>query len=215
ESEVVTGSSSIDFQPALHDDHDDVYVDINLNEETNTSTLPDDGGGHLHYNNIANMVKTKNLESLHQFGGVQGIAEALNTNLEAGIPRGEQDLRSRFLLQHCNDVTILLLFIAAVLSIGFGMKEEGPKTGWYEGFFMMVGVIVLVFAPTLRDLWLLKRPQIFKRKPVPPEQKYIDVVRGNGSQCHDPKSGPVAEGEFHKDEKFLDLFEKCLKVLVL
>ncbi|PON31287.1 P-type ATPase, A domain containing protein, partial [Parasponia andersonii] len=185
ESEVVTGSSSIDFPPALHDDHDDVCVDINLNEETNTSTLPDDGGGHylmMEYNNIANLVKTKNLESLHQFGGVQGIAEALNTNLEAGDPSGEEDLRSHSSYNIATMSPSYFLLIAPVLSTGFGMREEGPRTGCYEEFFIMVVIIVLVLAPTLRDFWLLKRPQIFKRKPVPLEQEYIEVVRGNRSQ---------------------------------
>ncbi|KAJ0016696.1 hypothetical protein Pint_09475 [Pistacia integerrima] len=40
----------------------------------------------LQHANIAQIVKTEDLAALHRFGGVQGIAEALDTDLENGIP---------------------------------------------------------------------------------------------------------------------------------
>ena len=37
--------------------------------------------------NIAKMVKEKDLDSIHKFGGIQGIAEALGTDLKmAALP---------------------------------------------------------------------------------------------------------------------------------
>ena len=96
-ADVVTGSSSIDFPPALPDDHDHVHLDIGVEEETNNSTNSTTSAADAkrqQYANIAEIVKTKDLDSLHQFGGIKGIAEAFNTDLEAGIPGDEEDLRS-------------------------------------------------------------------------------------------------------------------------
>ena len=216
----MTRSSSEDFPPALPDDHDRVHLDIEVEEETNNSTNSTTSAADAkrqQYANIAEIVKTKDLDSLHQFGGIKGIAEAFDTNLQAGIPGDKEDLRARtvltnsllptpqatearpspgffgLLLRHCNDAPVLLLFISAVLSTGFGLKKDGTETGWYEGFFIMVGIIILVVAPTLRDLWLLKLSHIFKRNPVLLEQKFVNVIRGSCSRkvsiCH------VVEGD--------------------
>ena len=40
------------------------------------------------------MVKEKDLNSIQKFGGIEGIAEALGSDLEKGIPGHEQDLLS-------------------------------------------------------------------------------------------------------------------------
>ncbi|KAG2688584.1 hypothetical protein I3760_09G102700 [Carya illinoinensis] len=127
----------------------------------------------LQQENISKMVKDKDMDSLQKFGGIQGIAEALGTSLENGIPGNEEDLRSRritstilattqtparsflqILLKSCNSYIIFLLFVSAVLSLGFGIKEEGNRTGWYEGFIILLAIVVLVVVPALRDFWL-------------------------------------------------------------
>ncbi|KAG6695535.1 hypothetical protein I3842_09G102700 [Carya illinoinensis] len=127
----------------------------------------------LQQENISKMVKDKDMDSLQKFGGIQGIAEALDTSLENGIPGNEEDLRSRritstilattqtparsflqILLKSCNSYIIFLLFVSAVLSLGFGIKEEGNRTGWYEGFIILLAIVVLVVVPALRDFWL-------------------------------------------------------------
>uniref|UniRef100_A0A7N2LT81 Cation-transporting P-type ATPase C-terminal domain-containing protein n=1 Tax=Quercus lobata TaxID=97700 RepID=A0A7N2LT81_QUELO len=120
--------------------------------------------------NIAKMVKEKDLDSIHKFGGIQGIAEALGTDLKMGISLANvQDVRSRgitctlstthtsalgflqFLPKSCNNYTILLLFACAVLSRGFGVKEEGLRTGWYEGVIIILAIIILVVIDSLRN----------------------------------------------------------------
>ncbi|KAL5574922.1 hypothetical protein UlMin_016621 [Ulmus minor] len=141
----------------------------------------------LHHNtNISKIVRTRDLDSLHKFGGVQGIAQALNTDLDGGIPDDEQDLPCRCeatalsvlqsiteapapgffgsILGCCNSCTILLLSLAAVLSIGFGIKEEGLKTGWYEGVVIIIAIIILVAAPGIRGLWLKHSKKLFSKK---------------------------------------------------
>ncbi|KAL6197720.1 hypothetical protein ACLB2K_033325 [Fragaria x ananassa] len=158
--------------------------------------------------NIDKMIEEKNFESLHQFGGVQGIAEALNTNLQNGIP-GDEDVSSRrrvgapfnteppvqgffkLLLQYSNNYIIFLLLVAAVLSIGFGMKEKDPSTGWYEGAMIVFVIIILVVAPSIRDLWLQNPQNYAMTQTAGTIPLVVDVIRG-GSPCEVPKSDVVS-----------------------
>ncbi|KAG2688585.1 hypothetical protein I3760_09G102800 [Carya illinoinensis] len=158
----------------------------------------------LQQENISKMVKDKDMDCLQKFGGIQGIAEALDTNLENGIRGDEQDLRSRritastlsattqtsarsflqILLKSCNSYIIFLLFVSAVLSLGFGITEEGHRTGWYEGFIILLAIVVLVVVPALRDVWL-KHSQTLTctgNKKALEMWESVDVFRGGRQQ---------------------------------
>ena len=92
--------------------------------------------------------------------GVQGVAEALGTDLENGLPCDEEHLRfqrqaSTFsltptptpgffkrILKACNDCTVWLLFLAAGLSIFFGIN--GMTDGLLYGFITISVIIVIV-----------------------------------------------------------------------
>ncbi|KAL4628142.1 hypothetical protein ACB092_05G215000 [Castanea dentata] len=141
--------------------------------------------------NIAKMVKEKDLDSINKFGGIEGIAEALGTDIYKGIIHE----RSRsiactlsttqnsalgflqFLPKSCNNCTILLLFACAVLSLGFGVKEEGLRTGWYEGVIIILAIIILVVIDSLRNQCQLKHSQRMSGKHKP-----FDVIRGGSLQ---------------------------------
>ncbi|CAL8149929.1 unnamed protein product [Prunus armeniaca] len=57
------------------------------------------------------------------------------------------------LKKSCKSCNIFLLFISAVLSIGFGIKEEGTGTGWVEGAILMGAAIILVVLSAMRKFW--------------------------------------------------------------
>ena len=136
------------------------------------------------------------MDSIHEFGGIQVIAEALGTNLETGIIPA--DVRSRciaytqsttqtsalgflqFLPKSCNNYTILLLFVCAALSLGFGVKEEGLRTGWYEGVIIILAIIILVVIDSLRNQRQLIHSQrmLGKHKPFELQRMMVDVIRG-------------------------------------
>ncbi|KAJ7967812.1 Calcium-transporting ATPase [Quillaja saponaria] len=140
-------------------------------------------------------MKTRDFNSLQNFGGVIGIAEALGADLENGISSNEEDLcyqcRSReftttqdpvrgfipFLKKSSNNYVILLLFISAVLSIGFGIKQEGLDTGWYDGVIIIIAIILLVLLPSIWDSRLQNSKRASKN---PKEDKIVDVFR-NGA----------------------------------
>ncbi|XP_034898301.2 calcium-transporting ATPase 12, plasma membrane-type [Populus alba] len=142
-----------------------VCPDIPSNDEVGNAT----SDIKLQHENIANIVKGRDLDSLHAYGGVRGIAEAFETDLENGITGEIGDLSRRrtnaiykttvpaarnfleLLKKSSNRHTIFLLIVSAALSLGFGIKEEGPRTGWYEGVLIILAIIILVIVPAVRD----------------------------------------------------------------
>ncbi|KAJ0016693.1 hypothetical protein Pint_09476 [Pistacia integerrima] len=120
---------------------------------------------------ISQVVKAKDLQSLNDFGGFEGIAVALNTDLEKGIHGDEKDILSRcsmdalfeaqdpaqgffqLLLKFCNYYIIALLGLSAALSIAFGISMEGLSTGWYQGAIIILATGILVIVSTFRAFW--------------------------------------------------------------
>ncbi|KAL5575864.1 hypothetical protein UlMin_017563 [Ulmus minor] len=186
----------------------DVHSEGHEDDDGSITTAASDAK--LQQANISKIVRTRDVDSLHKFGGVQGIAQALNTDLDGGIPGDEQDLCRRgatalskpqsiteapvaqsiaeapapgvfgSLLGYCNSYTILLLSLAAVLSIGFGIKEEGLKTGWYEGVVIIIAIFILVAAPAIREFLLKHLKKLFSKKKQRMENSghmVVDVLR--------------------------------------
>nr|XP_043637150.1 calcium-transporting ATPase 12, plasma membrane-type-like [Erigeron canadensis] len=114
---------------------------------------------------LIDTLKNKDLDTLSKFDGVKGLAKALDTNLEKGLDGHDLDQRRNvfgsntykkmppkglfyFVVEAFKDITILILLGCAVLSLGFGIKEEGLKDGWYEGgsIFLAVFLVIVVSA---------------------------------------------------------------------
>ncbi|KDP21394.1 hypothetical protein JCGZ_21865 [Jatropha curcas] len=119
---------------------------------------------------LSQLVKERETETLHQFGGVEGVATALGTNTEQGINGDDRDVTSRrdmfgsntynkpppkgflfFVLDAFKDTTILILLVCAGLALGFGIKEHGAEEGWYEGGSIFVAVFLVVVVSALSN----------------------------------------------------------------
>lgn len=174
---------------------------------------PDDEG---HLNDIdiwllaeepARIVKEKNLSFLHNFGGVERIAELLKTDLTNGIHGGEEDLRRRhepcihcntpapakgffhFFVKACKNPTIILLLLCSALSIGFESKEEGLKNGWYDGITILVAVFLIVSVSTARNLYHARK--LYKQ----PNQNKVEIEVVRDGQRRDISVSEVVIGD--------------------
>ncbi|KAI3907330.1 hypothetical protein MKW98_010680 [Papaver atlanticum] len=130
---------------------------------------------------LISILKEKNLVTLRDHGGVEGIAASLATNLENGISPEAEDLQLRqaeygtntyllesadpaksffhFLFRACKDFTIILLLCCAVISLGSGLKEEGQKNGWYDGTTLLITVFILVSVTSFRNYFSFRKSQ--------------------------------------------------------
>ena len=116
----------------------------------------------IHQASLADIVREKNVELLQKHGQVDGIASALRTNLENGIIGDDDDITRRretfgsntynkppskgffhFVWESFKDLTILILMVCAALSLGFGIKKDGLKQGWYDGGSILVAVFIV------------------------------------------------------------------------
>ncbi|KAL7088520.1 hypothetical protein ACP275_13G132100 [Erythranthe tilingii] len=118
-------------------------------------------------NNIADIVKKRNLQKLNDFGGVRGVAEALSTDLDKGkIISNPKKTCTQFnpntqllltffhsFLAAWNNYTIFLLSFAAILSLWFGIKEEGLCMGWLNGALIIFTIFILVTCKAVHKCW--------------------------------------------------------------
>uniref|UniRef100_A0A6N2L9Y4 Cation-transporting P-type ATPase N-terminal domain-containing protein n=1 Tax=Salix viminalis TaxID=40686 RepID=A0A6N2L9Y4_SALVM len=111
---------------------------------------------------LADMVKGKNLESLKQLGGVAQVATAiLETNdkngaKETGVAHRRDVFGANkfkkppvksflsFVVEAFKDMTIIILLVCAIMSLGFGIEKHGLKEGWFDGGSIAVAIIFVV-----------------------------------------------------------------------
>ncbi|XP_074379780.1 putative calcium-transporting ATPase 13, plasma membrane-type [Apium graveolens] len=112
---------------------------------------------------LVQLVRNRDLDHLVTLGGVDGLVSALKTDVDQGIHADLNDITQRqeafgintyprlpsksffsFVLEAFKDPTILILLVCAALSLAFGMKEDGPKEGWYDGGSIFVAVFLVI-----------------------------------------------------------------------
>ncbi|XP_050368858.1 putative calcium-transporting ATPase 13, plasma membrane-type [Argentina anserina] len=93
--------------------------------------------------NIFKIVREKGFATLQKFRGIKITAEALGTN--APTPSF-----FKLLLQSFFSWTVFLLLVCVFLTTVFGIQQEGPSNGWFEGAVGAFAIIILVLVPTMR-----------------------------------------------------------------
>ncbi|KAL9684528.1 hypothetical protein QQ045_021969 [Rhodiola kirilowii] len=119
---------------------------------------------------LALLTRENDLSALQQLGGPKGLANMLKTSLEKGIPEDDDELLKRknafgantyprkkgrsfwvFLWEAWQDLTLIILMIAAVASLALGIKSEGIKEGWYDGGSILFAVILVIVVTAISD----------------------------------------------------------------
>ncbi|KAK4748305.1 hypothetical protein SAY87_014891 [Trapa incisa] len=119
---------------------------------------------------LVSMSRDHNSSAMQQYGGVKGISDMLRTNLETGIIGDEGDILSRksafgsntyprkkgrsflrFLWEAWQDLTLIILIIAATASLALGIKTEGIDEGWYDGGSIAFAVFLVITVTAISD----------------------------------------------------------------
>lgn len=137
----------------------------------------------------------------NDYGGTEKIAGLLNTNLQAGLDAHDPvDLENRiqafgsnyippkppkrfFVLmwEAAQDVTLIILVVAAVIGIVLGLTvEEDKETGWIEGAAILISVCLVIFVTAGND-WSKER-QFRSLQTKLDDDNSISVIRNNESQ---------------------------------
>lgn len=149
---------------------------------------------------LSDMLRGKNLESLKsQFGGVKGLAAILESDVKGGIgSTAEADLMRRknvfganeyqkppaknflrFVLDAFKDTVIMILLACAVISLGFGIKQDGWKDGWFDGGSIILAVFLVVAVSAVTNF---KQYRSFQKLSAKSSDIKVEVVRDRRRQ---------------------------------
>ncbi|KAL3724808.1 hypothetical protein ACJRO7_029902 [Eucalyptus globulus] len=139
------------------------YSSILIPDQIQSACSDHPGSFKIDQSQLTKLVKEKDHSHLQQFGGVEKVASALETDVSAGTSGNPDDISRRqnafgvntykkppakglfhFVFEAFKDLTITILLVCAGLSLGFGIKENGLKEGWYDGGSIFVAVFLVI-----------------------------------------------------------------------
>ncbi|KAL3506553.1 hypothetical protein ACH5RR_031935 [Cinchona calisaya] len=153
----------------------------------------------VNQSSLTKLVKEKSLDQLNELGGVQGIATSLNTDVHHGINgEDDEDILHRieafgnntyhkppkkgffhFVWEAFKDPTIAILLVCAALSLGFGIKQNGPKEGWYDGGSIFVAVFLVISVSAISNF---RQNRQFEKLSKVSSNIQVEVVRNGRRQ---------------------------------
>jgi Ca2+-transporting ATPase len=147
---------------------------------------------------LSDMVRDKNIDYLNHFGGVNQLVVVLESDVKHGIYGSDADVIRRrnffgankyqkkpprsflsFVIEALKDTTIIILLACAVLSLVFGIKEDGWKDGWYDGGSIIVAVILVVAVSAVSNF---KQSKQFEKLSTKRSDIKVEVVRDGRRQ---------------------------------
>ncbi|XP_015070822.1 calcium-transporting ATPase 9, plasma membrane-type isoform X2 [Solanum pennellii] len=137
---------------------------------TEVAPLPPRGDYGISLEQLASVTRDHNLSALQQYGGAKGLSEKLKTDVDSGIADDDVELSKRknvfgantypmkkgrsylrFLWEAWQDLTLIILIVAAVLSLALGIHTKGLKEGWYDGGSITFAVLLVIFVTATSD----------------------------------------------------------------
>ncbi|XP_060206088.1 calcium-transporting ATPase 9, plasma membrane-type isoform X3 [Lycium barbarum] len=137
---------------------------------TEVAPLPPSGDYGISLEQLASVTRDHNLSALQQYGGAKGLSEKLKTDIDSGIVDDDDELSKRknvfgantypmkkgrsylrFLWEAWQDLTLIILIVAAVLSLALGIHTKGLKEGWYDGGSITFAVLLVIFVTATSD----------------------------------------------------------------
>lgn len=123
---------------------------------------------------LASIVRGHDIKRLKLHGGVQGIASKLPVSLDEGIctedPSSKSSISVRqriygfnrftekparsfltFVWEALQDLTLIILMVCAVVSIGVGIGTEGWPKGMYDGLGILISIFLVVIVTAISD----------------------------------------------------------------
>ncbi|CAI9099828.1 OLC1v1036710C2 [Oldenlandia corymbosa var. corymbosa] len=173
-------------EPKVEDISADLEADLqkDLSEE---ATL---AGFKIHPDKLASVVGSFEIKTLRKMG-VEGLAKRLNVSLDEGVKSNDVPIRQRiygpntytekpsksflmFVWEALQDLTLIILIICAVVSIGVGLATEGWPKGMYDGLGIILSIFLVVFVTAISDY---KQSLQFKALDKEKKKIFIQVTR--------------------------------------
>ncbi|CAN7138136.1 unnamed protein product [Brassica rapa subsp. narinosa] len=118
---------------------------------------------------LASMVRNHDTRGLANNGGVVALAKKVSvTDLNEGVKSSELPIREKifgenryaekpprsflmFVWEALQDITLIILMVCAVVSIGVGVATEGFPKGMYDGTGILLSILLVVMVTAISD----------------------------------------------------------------
>ncbi|GJN16781.1 hypothetical protein PR202_gb03802 [Eleusine coracana subsp. coracana] len=136
---------------------------------------------------LASVVRGHDSKSLRLHKGVDGVARKVNVSLADGVKSDDAGVRAEvyglnqypekpartfwmFLWDASQDMTLMLLALCALISVGIGLATEGWPGGMYDGVGIMLTIFLVVMITAASDY-----KQSLQFRDLDKEKKKIDM----------------------------------------
>lgn len=174
------------------------FFGITAVDRTEKHSVPDEvkqAGFQIGPDELASLVRSHDLKRLESHGGAEGLAKKLSVLLEKGLSLSEISTRQNifglnkfvekpprpfwmFVWDAIQDLTLIMLIVCAVISLGVGISTEGWPKGMYDGIGIILCIILVVMVTAISDY-----KQSLQFRDLDKEKKNVTVhVTRNGSR---------------------------------
>lgn len=171
------------------------YVAGGRNEYT-LSEEAREAGFSIHPDELASVVRSHDIRALRVQGGVEGIARKVSVSLDDGVSGKDIPTRQHvygfnrftekqsrsfllFVWEALQDLTLIILMVCAVVSIGVGIATEGWPKGMYDGLGIILSILLVVFVTAISDY---KQSLQFKNLDKEKKKIFVHVTRDGKRQ---------------------------------
>ena len=144
---------------------------------------------------LAGILRSHDTKGVERHGGLEGIAKKISVSLKDGI--ASRDVSARQIIYGSNgftekpprsfwmyvwdamqDLTLIILMLCAVVSVGVGISTEGWPKGMYDGVGIILCILLVVFVTATSDY-----RQSLQFKDLDKEKKNVTIqVTRDGSR---------------------------------
>ncbi|CAO2831693.1 unnamed protein product [Amaranthus hypochondriacus] len=117
---------------------------------------------------LASIVRGHDIKGLNTHGSIEGIVAKVSTQLADGIPSSDVSRRQKiygvnrytekpprgfwtFVWDALQDLTLIILMVCAVVSVGVGIATEGLPSGMYDGLGILLSIFLVVMVTAVSD----------------------------------------------------------------
>ncbi|CAL8169547.1 unnamed protein product [Prunus armeniaca] len=125
-------------------------------------------GFSIHPDELASITRGRDIKALKMHGGIHGILRKVSVSLDEGVKDSNIPIRQNvyglnrytekppgtffmFVWEALQDLTLIILLVCAVVSIGVGIATEGWPKGMDDGVGILISIVLVVMVTAISD----------------------------------------------------------------